>query len=181
MPADVAINRLTGSGPTVYTRIDSAGGLGATRISTSDAANPGTANPIPIPPGAAVSRSYWVVTQLETLTDPTGTINNLRWFTDGSNSWIGVNVVAATATAYVQATGAEGVAGTALNQTNYATLVENPVDAFTFTSAQPLLIAGSTTGIAKFGEFAVFQLEVSQDAVAGTLLDESFQIFYDET
>lgn len=179
MATSVAINRLTGTGPT-YTRIDSTGGPGATRASTSDVAAPGYANPIPIPGDASVSRSYWVTFQLETLDDPPGTINNLKWYTDGETDWVGVTAVVAQATGYTQATGTVGVAGNALSQANYPTLTTQPVNAFTYTSASPLAVTGSTTTVQKFGNRVVLQIEVVQEAIAGTLRDESFVWLWDE-
>lgn len=179
MPAEVAINRLTGSGPT-YTRIDS-GGYGATRASTSDSPSPGVSNPIPLPTTATPTLGYWVVLQLETLTAPVGTINNIQWFTNGFLIWPGVDLVVGQATAYTQATGVVGVSGTELNQTNYPTLVNPPIAATAFTSSNPYPITGSTSTNEKFGNFIVTQMQVSTSAVAGVLPDENFFIVWDET
>lgn len=177
MPATVTIRRWTGAGPT-KTDITSAN----TRASTSDAFNPGTADPIPIP-GAGTNYSYWVVTRLSADTTPTGTINNIRWYSDGANGFgTGVTSTGNTATAYTQATGTQGTTGLELTVGNYAT-VTTPVSVFTFTSGSPKTVSGSianpSTG--DFGNFFVYQLAVGTTAGAGTTPTETFTWQYDET
>jgi len=180
MPATVTIRRWTGStgGPT-KTDITA----GTTRASTSDAAAPATSNPIPIPP-SGTKLSYWVSTRLSADTSPTGTINNIQWYSDGTNSFgTGVTCVGNDSSSYVQATGTAGDTGTALTTGNHAGLSGTPVTVFGHTTGSPKAITGSvanpTTG--DFGDLFVFQIEVASTASPGTITTESFTWRYDET
>lgn len=180
MAATVTIRRWTGSsgGPT---KTDITGGT--TRASTSDAASPGTSNPIPIPP-SGTKYSYWVATRLSADTTPSGTINNIKWYTDGSSGLgTGVAVKMNTATGYVQATGTPGDTGDILNTTNYSTLAGATSDAFGFTSGSPKTVAGSIANpnTGDFGDFVVYQFEVISTASPGTTPSETFTWQYDET
>ncbi len=107
MAATVTIRRLTGAGPT-STDVTSIN----TRANAEDAhSTAGTTNPIQIP-AAGTNYSYWVVTQLSADTSPSGTINNVKWYTDGANGFgTGVTAKGNTATGYVQATGTPGTTG----------------------------------------------------------------------
>jgi hypothetical protein len=181
MAADVQIRRQTGVTPT-YTNITSAN----TRLSTSD--NPyttETANPIPIP-GAGTNYSFWCVTQLFANTGPTGTIDNIKWYTDGGNGFgTGVTMNVATANVYDQAVGTTGTTGTELTVANYGNgttdLDGAPSDAFAYTSGSPLAVTGSTTGTGNFGDLVVFQSAVGSTASAGTTSTETITWQYDET
>lgn len=190
MAADVGIDRLTGSGPTT-TRIDSGGGSGSTRASTSDSPTPGTNDPIPIP-GAGTNYSYWVVTRLDAYTTPSGTINNILWYTDGTNAWTGVTVEVGTSSAYSQATGSQGNTGDELTDTNYTGGTLAPTDpsadsAFGYDDSSlpgsALSVTGSLTNPSTggFGDYVIYQLSVGTGAAAGTLAAETFSFQYDET
>jgi len=178
MAATVQIRRKTGAGPT-STNITSTTNI----ISTSDDPAPGTNNPIPIPPSASIF-SYWVVTRLTSITTPAGTIDNVRWYTDGANGLgTGVTLLAESATSYIQATGSEGVEGDELNQGNYATLANDPSDAFGFTVGAPLAVAGDIDNpdTGDFADFVVYQLEVASTASPGQTPLELITWVYDET
>jgi hypothetical protein len=180
MAATVTVRRWTGaSGAPTKTDVTSS----TTRASTSDAPTPGTANPIPIP-GAGTKYSYWISTRLQATTSPTGTINNLRWFSDGSNNYgTGVTAKGQSATSYVEAGGTPGDSGTQLTTGNHGGLSAAPVDVFGFTSASPKALAGSISNpsTGDFGDFFVMQLEVASTAGPGTLTAETFTFRYDET
>lgn len=180
MAATVTIRRWTGaSGGPTKTDITST----TTRASSSDAAAPGTADPIPIP-AAGTNYSYWVSTRLSADTSPSGTINNLRWFSDGSNNFgTGVTCKGQSATSYVQATGTQGTTGTQLTTGNHAGLSAAPADVFGFTSGSPKSLGGSVTNpsTGDFGDFFVFQIEIGTSAAPGTLPSETFSFRYDET
>jgi hypothetical protein len=183
MAATVILNRLTGAGPTL-TPITG----GNTRASTSD--NPyttETTNPIPIPTGAD-KFSFWVVTRPEVTVAPTGTLNNLKWYTDGASGFgTGVTCKAADASVYDQATGTQGDTGTELTVANYGNgttdLNAAPLEVFAnFTSGSPLSVAGSTTTTSStFADMVVYQIIVANTASAGTLTAETFTWQYDET
>jgi hypothetical protein len=176
MAATVTIRRTTGAGPTV------SAARTAIRSSTSDSDyTTETTNPIPIP-GAGTNYGYWVSTRLSCDVAPAGTINNLRWYSDGSNNYgTGITCKGQEATGYVQATGTPGTTGTQLTTGNYATLTGAPVDVFGLTTGSPKSLAGSTTGTGNFGSYFVYQHEVASTAGPGTLSGETFTWKWDET
>ncbi len=176
MTATVLIRRLTSTGPTA-TDITSIN----TRANAADAhTTADTASPITIPP-SGTNYSFWVVTRLDVTVAPSGTIDNLRWYTDGANNFgTGVTCKGNEATAYTQATGSAGN-GTQLTTGNYAT-VTTPADVFTFTSGSPKSLTGTisaTTG--QFGSRFVYQIEVGSTASPGATAQETFTWKYDET
>jgi hypothetical protein len=181
MAATVIINRLTGAGPTL-TAITG----GNTRLSTSDAAAPGTANPIPIP-AAGSNFSFWATTRLQTTVGPSGTVDNLRWYMDGTNNFgTGVTLEAGSVDNYTQATGVVGTSGDELTDTNYSTGTLTPTDpasdnAFGFTSGAPMSVPGSTTTNEQFGDRVAIQITVASTAGAGTVTAETATWKYDET
>lgn len=179
MPASVQIHRLTGIGPTA-TNVTA----GSTRYSASDDATPGSSNPVPIP-SSGTNHSFWVPTQLYALTAPTGTINNIKWYTSGANPWTGATLEVATAPIYRQATGSVGVSGNTLNPTNYSTLTSTPTtdNAFTYDAALPLNVTGSLVGPATgyFGEYVVTQFTLMASVTPGVLSSTLITFQWDET
>ena len=176
MTATVLIRRLTGAGPSA-TDITSIN----TRANAADAHSTNdTASPITIP-GAGTDYSYWVVTRLDVTVGPSGTINNVKWYTDGANGFgTGVTCKVNTASGYVQATGSAGN-GTQLTTGNYATLAGAPTDAFAYTSGSPLAVTATTTTTGQFGDRVVYQTEVGTTALPGATAQETFTWKYDET
>ena len=177
MAATVQIVRLTGSGPTA-TDITSIN----TRANAADAhSTADTASPVQVPT-SGTNYSYWVVTRLNVTVAPSGTINNLKWYTDGANNLgTGVACKVSTASGYVQATGSAGT-GTQLTTGNYATLAGAPSDAFAYTSGSPLSVTGTiTAATGQFGDRVVYQLEVGTTAGPGATGSETFTYKYDET
>lgn len=182
MAATIQIRRWTGSGAGSGTNITET----TTRASTSDSASPGDTNPIPIKI-SGTNYSFWVSVRLYASTAPTGTIDALKWHSDGTNS-MGTGITAKVADAstgtnsgYRQATGTVGTTGTLLNQTNHTGLDAAPADFFSKTAASPLSLGGSTTTTGDFGDYVVFQIEVADTAASGTLTAETFTFKYDET
>lgn len=186
MPATVLIRRKTGaSGSITSTDITSIN----TRANAEDThTTAGTSNPIRVP-AAGTNYSYWVSTRLDVTVTPAGTIDNLRWFTDGSNTFgtgvtcKGAKASTTTDAGYRQATGTPGTTGTQLTQGNHAGLDEAPVDVFTLTSGSPKSLVGTisnpTTG--QFGDHWVYQIEVGTTAAAGATTQETWTWRYDET
>jgi len=188
MVATVIIERLTGVGPT-RTDITSIN----TRANAFDSHTTGdTANPIEIP-SAGTNYSYWVNTQLNATVTPDNLIDNIEWFTDGTNSYgVGITLQVATAAllSYTQATGTPGVTGILLNDTNYTGGTITPAipgadNAFTFVTGAPLAVTGSianpTTGA--FGDMVIYQVAVGTTATPGTkpASPETITWRYDET
>lgn len=182
MPATVIINRATGIGPTL-TDISSSN----TVVNIADSHQStaiGSSNPIPIPV-VGVSNSFWCCTRLQCTVAPSGTINNIRWYTDGANNFgTGISCIGDSASSYLQATGSTIVApyGTPLNQTNYPTLASvTPGSVFAFTPSSPKAITGSTTTTGEFGHYFVYQIVVDTSAAPGPTNQETFTWAYDET
>ncbi len=177
MAATVQIVRLTGAGPTA-TDITSIN----TRANAEDAhTTAGTTNSILVP-AAGTNYSYWVVTRLNVTAITSGTVDNIKWYTDGANNFgTGVTAKVNTASAYTQATGTPGTTGTQLTTGAYASLAGAPVDAFTYTSGSPLSVAGSTTTVAQVGDRVVYQIEVGTTATSGATAAETFTWKYDDT
>jgi hypothetical protein len=188
MVATITINRLTGpAGTIVETDITSIN----TRVNADDSHSvAGTTNPIEIPSGAD-NYSYWCTTQLDATVAPDNLVDNLEWYTDGSNTYgTGVTCVVAQAAraSYTQATGTPGVTGTVLNNTNYTggTLTPaTPTDAFAYVTGAPLAVTGSTTTTGAFGDMVIYQVVVANTASPGDHppggSEEPFTWRYDET
>lgn len=177
MAATVIINRLTGEGPT-KTDITSIN----TRANAEDAhTTAGTSNSILVP-AAGTNYSYWVTTQLEVTAIDSGTVDNVKWYTDGTNNFgTGVTCVVNTADGYVQATGTEGTTGDELNTDNHPDLAGAPSDAFNYDSSSPLDVAGSTSSTGSFGDYVVYQIVVGTTASSGATAQETFTWRYDDT
>lgn len=177
MSATVLIRRLTGAGPTA-TDITSIN----TRANAEDAhTTAGTSNSILVP-AAGTNYSYWVVTRLDVTAITSGTVDNIKWYTDGSNNFgTGVTCKVNTATGYVQATGTAGTTGTQLTTGAYATLAGAPTDAFAYTSGSPLSVSGTTATTGQVGDRVVYQIEVGTTAASGATAQETFTWKYDDT
>jgi hypothetical protein len=179
MAATVTIRRWTGTtGSPTKTDIT---GIN-TRANAEDAhSTAGTTNPIRVPE-SGTNYSYWVSTRLSCDVAPSGTIDNLKWYTDGANGMgTGVGVNVNTASGYVQATGTAGTTGIQLTTGNHADLAGAPTNAFAYTSGSPLSVTGSTTGTGDFGHFVVYQVTVASTAGPGATSTETFTWSYDET
>lgn len=177
MAATVQIVRLTGAGPTA-TDITSIN----TRANAEDAhTTAGTSNSILVP-AAGTNYSYWVTTRLNVTAITSGTVDNVKWYTDGSNNFgTGVTCSVGTATGYTQATGTAGTTGTQLTVGNYPTFTLGNANAFTYTSGSPLSVAGTTTATGQFGDRVVYQIEVGTTAASGATAQETFTWRYDDT
>ena len=141
-----------------------------------------TTNPVQ-KPTTGLKFGYWVSTRLDATVTPAGTIDNLRWFTDGSNTFgTGITCKGESATSYKQATGTPGDTGNKLTTTNVP-LSASPTDVFAFTSGAPNAITGSISNpsTGDFGDFMVYQIEVSTDAGPGASTQETFTWRFDET
>lgn len=177
MAATILIRRLTSTGPTL-TDITSIN----TRANAEDNhTTAGTSNSVLIPTSGS-NYSFWVVTRLDCTAITAGTVNNIKWYTDGTNNFgTGVTALGNTATAYTQATGTTGTTGIVLNATNYTT-VTTPVDPFSFTSGSPKSVTGSTTTTSStFADMFVYQLVVGTTAASGASAQETFTWQYDDT
>lgn len=183
MSATVTIRRWTGStGSPTKTNITSIN----TRANAEDAhSTAGTTNSILIPT-SGTNYSYWVATRLSVDAITGGTVDNIRWYTDGTNNFgTGVTCKGAPAGVYAQAAGTPGTTGTQLTVANYGNgstdLTEAPVSVFTYTSGSPKTLTGSTSTAADLGQFFVYQIEVGTTASSGATGSETFTWKYDDT
>lgn len=185
MAATVQIARKTGASPGSPTDITSIN----TRANAEDThTTAGTSNPIRVP-AAGTNYSYWVTTRLNVTVTPAGTIDNLRWYTDGSNNFgTGVTCKGEGASTgadagYRIATGTPGETGTQLTTGNHTGLDGAPIDVFGHTSGSPKSLTGTisnpTTG--QFGDHFVYQIEVGTSAGAGATSAETWTWRFDET
>lgn len=175
MPASVSVKQRTGaSGTPTDTSITNL------RMTLADVANNGASNPLAAPAAGSI-QSFWSSLFLNADTSPAGTINNIKWYTTGSNPWTGVTLQVATAGAYTQATGTAS-SGTVLSAPNYPGLVASPVDGFTKTSTTPLSVNGTITNpsTGKISDFVIKQLTVVSTAIQGTLAASTGTFQYDE-
>ena len=179
MVATVLIRRLTGVA-SVQTSTD------ITSINTRDNAEDthttaGTANPVQ-KPASGTNYGFWVSTRLDVTVAPAGTIDNLRWFTDSSNTFgTGITCNGQSATTYIQATGSIGVTGDQVTTSNHSGLTGPTVDVFTFTSGAPKSLTGSTSSTGEFGDYFIYQLQVDTDVSPGASTQETWTWRYDET
>jgi hypothetical protein len=179
MAATVTIRRWTGnSGTPTKTNITSIN----TRANAEDThTTAGTTNSILIPSGGS-NYSYWVSTKLSVDAITGGTVDNIKWYTDGSNNFgTGVTCVGNTASSYVQATGTPGQTGTELTVGNYSGLAGAPVDVFSFTSGSPESVTGTISTTGDLGDFFVYQMVVASTAASGATASETFTWKYDDT
>jgi hypothetical protein len=186
MAADVRIRRWTGSeaGPS-YSVITSIN----TRANAEDThTTDGTTNSILIP-SLGSNYSYWVNTRLYIQTINSGTVDNIKWYTDESNNFgTGVTCIGATAASYGQATGVAGQTGDELTVSNYShtgagggVLNTEPSDVFAYGEGSPLSVTGSATSSGNVGHFVVYQIVVGTTASSGATAAETFTWKYDDT
>lgn len=167
MAATVSIKEVNGASAGTPNTITSA------RFCTADAYNPGTDNPL-VKPTSGSNYSYKKSFYLNADTSPSGTINNIKWYSDGTIGWTGVTIQVKTAETYAQATGTEGTTGAEMT---------GGASAATYTSASPLSVTGSISNpdTGKISHYVEMQAVVSTDAVAGSLAAETMTFKYDET
>ena len=186
MAATIQIVRKTG--PSGSITVDNITGIN-TRANAEDThTTAGTSNPIRVP-SAGTNYSYWVSTRLRCTVAPSGTVDNIKWFTDGANGFgtgvtsKGAKASTGTDSGYRQATGTAGTTGIQLTQVLHTGLDEAPVDVFTYTSASPKSLVGSISSpsTGEFGDHLIYQIEVVSTAGPGVTPSETFTWRYDET
>ena len=156
---------------------------GSVTAGTSDEATSPSA--IPVPPSGS-NHSYWQTYHPVVTVAPDNAVNNLKFYTDGTNSLgTGITAIIAEASGYVVATGAAGSSGSVLVSGNHAGLTNDGAtsDLFLYTSSCKLPVAGSigpTTGCVG-DEHVVIQLSVISTAGAGNSSEETMTWEFDET
>ena len=192
MAATVQIVRKTGPSGSITVDNITFPAVANTRANAEDTHTvAGTSNPIRVP-SAGTNYSYWVTTRLRCTVAPSGTIDTIRWYTDGSNGFgtgvtcKGAKASTGTDSGYRQAVGVPGTSGTQLTIGSpgfHDGLDEAPADVFTFTSASPKSLVGSISGpsTGEFGDHWIYQIEVVSTAGPGVTPSETFTWRYDET
>lgn len=168
MPATVLLKSFHGASGS-ESGADVAGGSIRFKLADNDTVDAN--NPIPVP-AAGTNYSYLKNWRLSASTTPANTINNLKFYTDGSNGYgTGVALNVKTSATYV-----DPVA-------NGTTVLSGTTDAFTYTSGSPLSVAGSISNpsTGDFGDYVVMQMAVGTTAVQGTTGSESLTMSYDES
>lgn len=181
MPATVIIYERTGTtGSPTNTDITAANSRYMLADATSTNA---TTNPVQIP-NDGTNYSYFKSRYLHASTTPAGTIDTVKYYTDGTNSYgTGVTEKVTTAETYVQATGT-ATSGTQLVIGNYAGITPSPPnDSFSYNSGAALSVPGSLSNPAtgKISNYWVEQLEVGSTAVPGPTATETKTISWNET
>jgi hypothetical protein len=181
MAATVVVAQYTGAAPGASTDVNSA----CVTVGTSDEASNASAIPIPT---SGSNHSFWTTTALVATAAPDNALNNLKWYSDGTNSFgTGVTAIAITASAYVEAAGTAGSSGALLDSACHGGLSgcsgAATSDLFLYTSSCKMTITGSigaTTGSVG-DKFVVQQLSVISSAGAGNSGEETITFEYDET
>lgn len=162
------------------------------RWKTNDNATIDSVDPVPIP-AAGTNYSYWKQIYLKCDVAPDTSVDNIKFFTDGTGYGTGITLNVAdqfptknnaSSSGYEVATGTPGSTGNEVIA-NHAG-VTSVTDSFTFTSGSPLAgptISEDTNIINAVGEttnYLVFQLAVISTATPGNKTDETLTFQYDE-
>jgi len=167
MSATISVKEVNGGATPVATTITNS------RFCTKDDYNPELENPLVKPETGLTNYSFKKSLYLNADTAPSGTINNIKFYCDGTIGWTGVDVEGKAADAYTEPTGTEGTTGDDNDGTNIET----------YTSVSPLSLAGSITNpsTGKVSQYLELQAVVSDAAEAGALAPETCTFRYDET
>ncbi len=163
MAATVKIVEKNGAGGTQTDKTS-----GTIRFKNADNSTVDTSNRMVVPgSGSDWSFEKWLRLQVDVA--PAVDLQNLKFYTDGANSFgTGINLWAKAVTSF--ATPAEATASAGYSS------------AFGYTSAAALSLgAGPFTGTGEKGDHAVLVLEVQSTAAPGLLSTETLTWSYDET
>lgn len=170
MAATTAVYQYTGSGPT---------GTSITNLrykTADDSSGTDTTYPL-VKPSSGTNYSYVAWTALYVSVAPTGSITNIKWYTDGGGFGTGLTLKGIMTNTYAQATGTQGTSGD-LSSTVYT----SGTDMFTYTSGSPLTVtSNATTGTGRYSYYVASQLALATSVTAGTLTAETFTFRFDET
>ena len=152
------------------------------RFCTSDANDPGTDNPIPIP-GSGTYYSYAKTIAFYVSVAPDTSITGIYIYTDGALGWgTGVEVVIGDQypTAYVQATGTPGTTGNEI--TTFYTGVTGDSNLFGYTSGSPkgAITQKASTVTGRYSDYVILRCKVASTASSGAKAAETITWKYNE-
>jgi hypothetical protein len=122
MAATVKIAQYNGAAPGASTDVTSA----SVTVGTSDEAQSASAIPIPT---SGSNHSYWMHSALVATAAPDNALDNLKFYTDGTNSFgTGVTAIVGTGSTYTQAVGTAGSSGALLSSACHAHMTGSPAN-----------------------------------------------------
>lgn len=157
------------------------------RFKVADDATIDSNDPIPIP-ASGTNYSYWKQIYLYCDTAPSTSVDNIKFYTDGSGFGTGITVKVGSQFPTKNSGSDAGyeVADTAAEMVANHSGLSASTDAFGYTSGSPLSgpsISESGNLINAIGEttnYLVLQMEVADTASPGNLTDETMTFQYDE-
>lgn len=167
MAATINITSYHGAAGGTTNNVD--GGALRFKVADDDVADANA--PVPIP-AAGTNYSYIKQLRLNASVAPSNVLNNIRFYTDGGNGFgTGIALNVRTNATYTNPL------------TQGTTALTGTANAFTYTSASPLAVAGSLTApsTGPFGDYVQLQAAVSSTAVAGTSPGEVLTFAVDES
>lgn len=162
------------------------------RFKTADDATIDLNNPIPIP-AAGTKYSYWKQIYLYCTAAPATQVDNIKFYSDGSNFGTGITVKVgdetpvktnASSAGYEVATGTPGDTGDEM-VANHAGLTGSTELFANYTSGSPKSVTINESGniinaIGETSNYIILQMEVINTASPGTLSSETLTWRYDE-
>ena len=163
------------------------------RFKTADDATIDTASPIPVP-AAGTNYSYWKQVYLYCANADSDTIDNVKFYSDGTISFgTGVTLMVGDETpvknsgseaGYEVATGTPGTTGNEMVAAHAG--LSGSTDAASLTSGSPLTVSISEAGnvinaATETSNYVILQVNVATTAAAGLTSSETLTFQYDET
>ena len=175
MAATTKVYQYTGAGPTGTNITDNE--AGNVRYKTADDFDGQDSTYPLVKPSSGTNYSYVTWVALYVSSAPTGSITNIKWYSDGGGFGTGLTLKGIMTNTYAQATGTQGTSGNLS-----ATVYTSGTDMFTYTSGSPLTVtSNATTGTGRYSYYVASQLAIATTASAGTLTAETGTWRFDET
>lgn len=166
MAATVSVKEVNGASAGTPTTVTNS------RFCTKDIYNPGTGDVLVKPNTGGTNYSFKKTLYLNADTAPSTSINNVKFFCDGTIGWTGVTAKVKPVDSYTQATGTDDVTGDVL---------AGATDITTYVTASPLALTGSVAAATgKISQYLELQAIISDAAGPGALSAETCTFRYDE-
>jgi len=126
--------------------------------------------------GTTQEFSHWISVQLNVISGLTGTINNIKWFTEFTP--LNIGIVGETAVGYTQSND-----NPELTVANYPTLAAEPTSVSAHTRVLPKTVVGSETNpfTGPLGDSFVYQFQIDKKSDFGTIVPMQVVWAYDES